>query len=66
METSAAMVISASLTLRFIDTEKYLKLKEKILQVPESRTVLSTCSACASGFVCLLSFGFFPPSYSRL
>lgn len=59
METSAAMVISASLTLRFIDTEKYLKLKEKILQVPESRTVLSMCSACASGFVCWV-LGFFP------
>lgn len=65
METSAAMVISASLTLRWIDTEKYLKPKGKILQVPESRTVLSMCSAYASGFVCLLGF-FFPPSCSWL
>ena len=52
--TTDAMVISASQSLREIDTEKHLKPKGKIHQVPEARILLLPV-------LLLLFVGFFSP-----
>lgn len=62
METSAAMVISASLTLRWIDTEKYLKPKGKMIFKSQNQELCFPC-VLPMLLVLFVCWVFFPPHH---